>query len=131
MQAKNTITKEKLIELWLQALESGEYVQGKGELVDQDNPQDIKYCCLGVLCDVARKNGINTRFDGRGYLPRRISRLIGMTEEGRFNSPITLRYHNNYSEFEDLTRINDWGISFKRIAKIIRKQLADGNFQKP
>lgn len=32
---------------WLEALESGNYKQGKGYLKDKDG-----YCCLGVLCEV-------------------------------------------------------------------------------
>lgn len=40
-------------ELWLAALRSGKYEQGKYYLL-----QNRKYCCLGVLCDVARENGV-------------------------------------------------------------------------
>lgn len=35
---------------WIEALESGEYKQGKGQLRDGD-----QYCCLGVACDVYDK----------------------------------------------------------------------------
>lgn len=34
---------------WVTALRSGQYVQGVGELKTKDG----KYCCLGVLCEVA------------------------------------------------------------------------------
>lgn len=40
-------------QLWLDALESGEYTQTKGKL-----HTDAGYCCLGVLCDVAVKAGV-------------------------------------------------------------------------
>lgn len=33
---------------WLEALRSGKYEQGRGALLDGG-----KYCCLGVLCEVA------------------------------------------------------------------------------
>lgn len=36
---------------WLKALRSGEYKQGKGQLVREDNGGD-RFCCLGVLVDV-------------------------------------------------------------------------------
>lgn len=35
---------KELLRLWLEALRSGKYVQGKGKLL-----RDGKYCCLGVL----------------------------------------------------------------------------------
>lgn len=42
------------VRLLVDALRSGEYEQGEGVL----RPEDDKYCCVGVGCDVARKNGI-------------------------------------------------------------------------
>lgn len=39
--------------LWVDALRSGEYQQGKGSLRN-----DNKYCCLGVLCDLAVSSGV-------------------------------------------------------------------------
>jgi len=36
---------------WVTALRSGEYKQGLGALRTSDN----KFCCLGVLCDIAVK----------------------------------------------------------------------------
>ena len=40
----------KIKEKWLKALRSGEYKQGRESL-----RKDDKYCCLGVLCDIAPK----------------------------------------------------------------------------
>lgn len=39
---------------WLTALRSGEYKQGVGYLRQADNT----YCCLGVLADIAVKEGV-------------------------------------------------------------------------
>jgi hypothetical protein len=39
---------------WVEALRSGEYEQGK----DQLRSSDDEFCCLGVLCDVAHKEGL-------------------------------------------------------------------------
>lgn len=39
---------EKLKKKWVDALRSGKYEQGRGELRSTDDT----YCCLGVLCDV-------------------------------------------------------------------------------
>lgn len=38
---------KKIKKLWLKALRSGEYKQGKLALRIKN-----KYCCLGVLCDI-------------------------------------------------------------------------------
>lgn len=42
---------------WLEALRSGRYQQTRKML-----ESDGKFCCLGVLCDIALKGGIVTRF---------------------------------------------------------------------
>lgn len=44
-------------EMWVKALRSGEYQQGRGELITMTD-EHTKYCCLGVLCDLAMKEGI-------------------------------------------------------------------------
>lgn len=43
--------KEKVKDLWVEALRSGKYKQGKHSLKNNND----KYCCLGVLCDVYAK----------------------------------------------------------------------------
>ena len=43
-----------VVEQWCNALESGEYKQGRGVMRDRDD----NYCCLGVLCDLAVKAGV-------------------------------------------------------------------------
>lgn len=43
---------EGLVKRWIAALESGEYLQGKGRLV-QETIDGLRYCCLGVACVVA------------------------------------------------------------------------------
>lgn len=50
--------------LWIEALRSGEYEQGKFRLKTRgvgDGPDE--YCCLGVLCEVAVKAGVVTERD--------------------------------------------------------------------
>jgi hypothetical protein len=81
-----------VIKEWVDALRSGEYEQGSGALAtyrEFDNakgeygdwvPLDKpRFCCLGVLCDIAEKNGVTTgtedkngatiSFDGQQGLP--------------------------------------------------------------
>lgn len=43
---------------WVEALRSGEYHQGTGRLHHISGGQSL-YCCLGVLCELAIKAGIN------------------------------------------------------------------------
>lgn len=44
---------------WTAALRSGEYKQGKGLLKDPEG----RYCCLGVACEVAIKNGLDLKIE--------------------------------------------------------------------
>lgn len=114
-------------ELWIKALESGEYKQVKSTLVEVDNGNTIGYCCLGVACDIAENNGFNVPlFAGRSYLPNRMQRLLGTTEEALFIEPITYRGR----VYESLAQMNDSGVKFKTIARIIREQFAAGNFRR-
>jgi hypothetical protein len=47
---------KKLKAKWVKALRSGKYEQGKEVLVDNKG----KYCCLGVLCHIAKYHSIDT-----------------------------------------------------------------------
>ena len=58
--------------LWLEALRSGEYKQGQDKLKRNDN----SFCCLGVLCDLHRKetqgkdwDNSNCYYGEDNYLP--------------------------------------------------------------
>lgn len=53
------------IALWVQALRSGEFEQGRSWL-NLNN----RYCCLGVACEVAIRNGVElkTETDGGGVV---------------------------------------------------------------
>lgn len=47
---------------WVAALRSGEYQQGQGYLCQVTHPntpeEGKRYCCLGVLCDLAVQEGV-------------------------------------------------------------------------
>ena len=45
-------TREEVVKLWVAALRSGEYEQAQGQLWSGDG-----FCCLGVLCDLAARDG--------------------------------------------------------------------------
>ena len=114
-----------LVNKWIDALESGEYQQGRGKLRTKDN----KFCCLGVLCDLAVKEGIlpepkleknhyvynsgdnlNTQRTVFNMLPRQLTYLLHMDLAGTYGG-----------ENETLWQENDTHEkSFKEIAQIIR-----------
>jgi hypothetical protein len=56
--------KPKIKSLWLQALRSGDYQQGRSYLRTGDG-----FCCLGVLCDLAVKAGVTSWDAPRGPRP--------------------------------------------------------------
>lgn len=46
------------IQLWIDALESGRFLQGNGFLALRDAEGRMRFCCLGVACEVAIANGV-------------------------------------------------------------------------
>ena len=58
---------------WVEALESGEYEQGVGYLHDR---HDNMFCCLGVACDLAYKDGVVARDQYDNDEPGRSSEWI-------------------------------------------------------
>lgn len=128
--------RSELIEKWLEALESGEYKQGTGVLVeglvDTENNKHPKYCCLGVLCDVVVENHvlkidmINLDERAQGALPTAVAKLAGLNTLGEFNTLVVYRG----KRYSTLAQMNDGGVKFKTIARIIREQLAKKNFAK-
>lgn len=109
---------KKIKKLWVSALRSGKYKQGKHRLC-HGGPQGVKYCCLGVLCDLAVKNGKTLRrkaFEGN----RTLNSCIMTWAELESTDP-ELGYKGG---FGSLSSLNDnEGLSFKEIAKIIDENL--------
>lgn len=109
--------KKEFAEKWADALESGEYKQGKGKLFDGQS-----YCCLGVACVLAGRkfeesevwNGVwvveNTLSES--YLPEDVKIEIEMK-----HGTGSIFYNGRNTTLADL---NDNGLTFTEIAKIIR-----------
>ena len=76
---------------WVVALKSGDYQQGFGILHYKENEQD-KYCCLGVLCELAVGAGVIQA--GRRY--------IG------YRHGVDYRYIYDYSSTMLSSAIRDW-----------------------
>jgi len=112
--------KKRIKKLWIEALRSGQYKQGDGQLRDDDD----KFCCLGVLCNLhaqahpwdARQEHDPTSYLSEDSFPSAtVLRWAGLT----MNNP-SIQYKN---EETDLATVNDNGASFKRIARLIEAQL--------
>ena len=98
--------------LWLEALRSGDYKQARGRLMDVDDDFNKTYCCLGVLCKVAKA----IKWRNGAILPLN---LLKRTElEDTDPQVFYKRKQRSLSELND-----DVELSFKQIANIIEKQL--------
>ena len=115
----------KIKKLWVHALRSGVYKQGKYVLRTEDN----KFCCLGVLCNIhaklhpkiAAEQTDPTKYMGRmSFPPPEVLQWAGLHS---FDPGVTLPN----GVFRTLAELNDGaGVrkhSFKRIAKLIEEQL--------
>ncbi len=113
---------------WVEALRSGEYRQGthalKQVVYDATGEQYVKYCCLGVLCDLHQKatalslwrsdtqRGVQTYCDSLCYLPCDVFAWAG------------LQSHDPMVEDSSLSCLNDaGGFTFDMIADKIEEHL--------
>lgn len=100
-----TRTREEVYNLWIAALRSGKYKQTKAALRDSKG-----FCCLGVLCDLAAKDG-GDQWNSYESYKKSFSKL-----------PSVMRNYLLIEKFEqDLIEMNDSGNSFKVIAKHIEE----------
>jgi hypothetical protein len=110
---------------WLTALRSGNYEQGKGALANNG-----RYCCLGVLCELAVQEGVTTREesgeffsydDARIFLPESVQAWAGVSDHmgGRLPEPV---YDDEMDHLDTLIQLNDLGRSFAEIADVIEAQ---------
>ena len=112
--------RKEIAEKWAAALRSGEYEQGINRLA---NLYRTKHCCLGVLCEVAIKEGVpletsverefyrpSTAYDGSAaVLPLRVQCWAGMaSSSGRLDR-----------KMPSLMLQNESGTSFDELADII------------
>jgi hypothetical protein len=101
--------KPEVKQMWLEALRSGKYKQGKEQLRDGD-----KFCCLGVLCELSGLPYLSND----GTLPSDVMEWAGLDR----TSP-TVKYKSRFAP-EYLSDLNDRGnYGFKRIANLIERYL--------
>ncbi len=102
--------------MWVDALRSGAYTQGRHQLKTYDG-----YCCLGVLCDLHSKQTSRGKWDDNKYdtsedsstnvLPGSVACWAGLET---FNPKINEK---------TLSAYNDTGKSFNEIADLIEANL--------
>lgn len=103
---------QKVAQQWAMALRSGEYSQGKLFLECPDQ----KFCCLGVLCKLAQKEGIEVNVHPTaGAL---VGDSLGTQDKVREWAGMHSN-HGVFGESCDLARMNDRGVTFKQIADVI------------
>lgn len=137
--------KPEIKELWVEALRSGEYEQGRGRLTQWNQDGDEMFCCLGVLCDIAIKNGVEVPVtdwcyedsdwasgipediagsyiyaDEVEFLPEPVMEWAGLADaQGTY-----IRIESGETQTLKLTTLNDEiGLSFADIADEIEKFL--------
>jgi hypothetical protein len=115
---------------WVNALESGEYKQTRNSLTNEKN---TRFCCLGVACDLYRKEfGGNWDTKGEDFtfmghselLPSVVKGWLGLeTRSGSFPYPTGTGKRVSLSELND----SGWsrkrrGWNFRAIARLIKKE---------
>lgn len=112
--------------MWVAALRSGKYQQGKGALRRVSG----EMCCLGVLCEIHRKetgdgrwirDGSQFRYHGAGgTLPRAIQVWAGLNSDSPRILPIV---EDETDIVTTAAAINDTGVPFADIADMIEAHL--------
>ena len=107
--------------IWVEALRSGKFKQGKGALLTGEG-----YCCLGVACALYQEAGNRLAakvFDG-GWLPDVVKIWLGLSS---YNG----HYFGSDGKMTWLVNDNDYGYgkTFHQIATIIESE-PEGLFKK-
>lgn len=101
---------------WIEALESGEYEQGRGALNCYS-----QFCCLGVAASIFAEEDTEksvdkcarTMYDGEwAYAPKYVIEAVGLVDR--------LGSRNNDVDGESLSFKNDSGMSFNEIADLLK-----------
>jgi hypothetical protein len=101
--------------LWIEALRSGNFPQTAGNLHDSEG-----FCCLGVLCEVALRNGVRLTTD-TFVEDEGLTTIWKYNENSDFppaevNEWIGLQDNEDGEYFNSLASMNDTGKSFSAIA---------------
>ena len=112
--------------VWVEALKSGEYVQGRNALC-QKNGDSSEYCCLGVACEIS---GLGEFVPKSKSTPNAFTFVTGRKTAHHLVLPKVVRdwlglricdgsYHGNGIS---MVTLNDRGMSFRDLADIIESE---------
>lgn len=115
---------------WVAALRSDEYKQGIGQLTYLNDGEEY-HCCLGVLCDLAVKAGLDIEiteqpYRGRDWIARHYDEASACLPASVLRWSGLSQAFPDFSAGEhhiDLTARNDNGTPFTEIADLIEKYL--------
>lgn len=130
--------KQNIMKKWVKALRSGKYKQGTGTLKQYNRKGQVKYCCLGVLCELYNQEmkkkkkktlpetteDYNSHFvdwskctafgDTAFDLPEEVMKWSGVETSTGYLGCVLV-------PLPSLSSLNDAGKKFKTIANIIEK----------
>jgi len=121
------------LRLLVAALRSGEFVQTQSQLgrVDPAGVEPDKFCCLGVACEVAIRNGLDLdrevssndptvlRYDGiSDELPARVQEWYGI--DG--SNPVLVEENIVNDEVTCIEANDDEGLNFAEIADLMESR---------
>lgn len=108
------VVKER-VKLWVEALRSGNFRQGRGYMRIEHEYSSASYCCLGVAMEVAYANGCPrnayANWGKTSLMPEEVRDWYG-------------GFPNTYAE--ELATMNDAGLSFREIANRISQMYVLG-----
>lgn len=112
--------KESIAKKWAEALRSGDYKQDTKYLQTPNG-----YCCLGVLCELAIKDGIPIeKYRGNNvfYFDNQLKILPDSVAEWAGLNSFSGMLYKFLDEGSSLADLNDRGVSFSQIAGVIEGQ---------
>jgi hypothetical protein len=132
---------------WVQALRSSEYEQGKGALHIISGDGKHRYCCLGVLCELAVKAGVAEVISNQPQNYKFTDSVFPGDSLVRYGSRVDIEKSSNWSQVailpesvmrwaglgdkhgwtrpngDSLAGLNDAGVGFDVIADLIKVNL--------
>lgn len=127
--------KKRIKDMWLEALRSGKYKQGKNQLKNGNS----NFCCLGVLCDLHAKetggawadNPISSGYKkykgAQVFLPKPVIEWAGLIARDGQPKNRNMRFIGEGGRTTSLALMNDGvrspQLGFEQLANIIEKYL--------
>lgn len=114
---------------WAEALRSGKYKQGRSQLADVWEDDEVKYCCLGVACKAAIADGVELEEKQKGgsilfngaisYLPAPVQKWLGVPRDPGLVADVGAGPGKRRAS----TLNDDYALSFEEIADAIDKTI--------